>query len=305
MFVRGILGMVLAMALPDAPPETPRCEAVDTYHDVKVLDPYRWLEDSKSSDVRRWSAAQNAWARAYLDALPDAAAIKARVAEIMLAKTVSYSDLKNVGGRLFFMKREPPKQQPFLMVMNWPGDPATADVLVDPNVLDPQGGTSIDWYVPSPDGKLLAVSLSQGGSESGDVHLFDAATGRDTHEIVPRAHGGTAGGSLSWAADSSGFFYSRLSAGRRAAGRRSRLLHASLFPQAGDADRRRPLRTRQSFSANRRDQADHREVRPRARDDAARRRRRVRALSPLAGRKVDADQPRARSDCRRRVWASR
>jgi prolyl oligopeptidase len=209
MFVREILGIVLAMALPDAPPETPRCEAVDTYHDVKVLDPYRWLEDSKSSDVRRWSAAQNAWARAYLDALPDAAAIKARVAEIMLAKTVSYSDLKFVRGRLFFMKREPPKQQPFLAAMTWPGDPASANVLVDPNALDAQGGTSIDWYVPSPDGKLLAVSLSQGGSESGDVHLFDAATGRDTHEIVPRAHGGTAGGSLSWAADSSGFFYSR------------------------------------------------------------------------------------------------
>jgi prolyl oligopeptidase len=209
MIVRGILGIVLAMALPNAPPSAPRGDAVDTYHDVKVLDPYRWLEDGKSSDVRRWSDAQNAWARAYLDHLPDAAAIKARVAEIMLAKTYSYSDLKYVGGRLFFMKREPPKQQPFLAAMSWPGDPASAKVLVDPNTLDAHGGTSIDWYYPSPDGKLLAVSLSQGGSESGDVHLFDAATGRDTHEIVPRSHGGTAGGSLCWAADSSGFFYSR------------------------------------------------------------------------------------------------
>ena len=197
------------MAMQTTPPPTTRRDALDAYHGVKVIDPYRWLEDSSSLEVQRWSDSQNSYARAYLDSLPDAAAIRARVSEIMLAKTYSFSDLKYVGGRLFFLKRQPPKQQPFLAAMTWPGDPSSAQVLVDPNELDPRGGTSIDWYFPSPDGKLIAVSLSQGGSESGDVHLFEAATGRATGEIVPRAHGGTAGGSLSWAADGAGFFYSR------------------------------------------------------------------------------------------------
>ncbi len=209
MSCRGFLGIVLVMAMQTTPPPTPRRDAVDTYHGVKVIDPYRWLEDSSSSEVQRWSDSQNAHARAYLDSLPDAAAIRARVSGIMLAKTYGFSDLRFVGGGLFFLKRQPPKQQPFLAAMTWPGDPSSAQVLVDPNELDPRGGTSIDWYFPSSDGKLIAVSLSKGGSESGDVHLFDAATGRVTGEIVPRAHGGTAGGSLSWAADSSGFFYSR------------------------------------------------------------------------------------------------
>ena len=187
MFVRGIIGIVLIMVVSSPPPPTPRRDALDTYHGVKVVDPYRWLEESSSSEVERWSDSQNAHARAYLDSLPDAVAIRARVSEIMLAKTYGFSDLKFVGGRLFFMKREPPKQQPFLAAMTWPGDPSSAQVLVDPNELDPRGGTSIDWYFPSPDGKLIAVSLSQGGSESGDVHVFDAATGRATGEIVPRA----------------------------------------------------------------------------------------------------------------------
>ena len=93
--------------------------------------------------------------------------------------------------------------------MNWPSDPSSATVLVDPNELDAQGGTAIDWYVPSPDGKLVAVSLSKRGSEAGYVHLFDAKSGRATGEIVPRVTGGTAGGHLSWAADGTGFFYSR------------------------------------------------------------------------------------------------
>ena len=49
--------------------------------------------------------------------------------------------------------------------------PDDAQVLLDPNALDESGTTAIDWFVPSPDGRLVAVSLSKGGSESGDVHV--------------------------------------------------------------------------------------------------------------------------------------
>jgi prolyl oligopeptidase len=192
-----------------AAPPTPRREVADTYHGVKVVDPYRWLEDSASPEVRRWSDAQNEHARAYLDKLPDAPAIGARISEIMLAKTYSFAAPDYVAGKLFVLKRQPPKQQPFLLVMSDAQHLAEARVLVDPNVIDAKGGTTIDWCRPSPDGKLVAVSLSQGGSESGDVHLFDVATGRDTGEVVPRVNGGTAGGDLAWSADSSGFYYSR------------------------------------------------------------------------------------------------
>src|SRR5690606_38633056 len=64
-----------------------------------------------------------------------------------------------------------------------------------------------------PDKRLVAVSLSKGGSESGDVHVFDVATGKPhvtgERDVVTRVHGGTAGGSLAWNADGSGFYYTR------------------------------------------------------------------------------------------------
>ena len=50
--------------------------------------------------------------------------------------------------------------------------------MLDPNVLDASGSTTIDWYRPSPDGTKVAISLSKGGSESGDVHVHDAASGK-------------------------------------------------------------------------------------------------------------------------------
>jgi prolyl oligopeptidase len=85
----------------------------------------------------------------------------------------------------------------------------SAQVVVDPNVLDEKGSTSIDFYRPSPDGKLVAVSLSSGGSESGAVHIFETSTGKEAFEVVPRVNGGTAGGDLAWTADGTGYFYTR------------------------------------------------------------------------------------------------
>src|ERR1700751_2426333 len=87
MLVSTILGILLIMGITNAPPPTPHRDASDTYHGVKVIDPYRWLKDGHAADVHRWSDAQNAYARAYLDKLPDAPALRTRVSEIMLAKT--------------------------------------------------------------------------------------------------------------------------------------------------------------------------------------------------------------------------
>jgi prolyl oligopeptidase len=75
--------------------------------------------------------------------------------------------------------------------------------------MDPSGGTAMDFFVPSLDGKYVAISLSKGGSESGDVHFYDAGTGKEIGSQIPHVNGGTAGGSLAWSADGSGVYYTR------------------------------------------------------------------------------------------------
>ena len=191
------------------PPATMKKPVTDTYYGVKVTEDYRWLENGTDPAVAKWSDAQNAYARSILDKLPHRDEIRARVTEIMEAKTVGYGSLAVRGQRLFAMKRQPPKQQRFLVVMPSADDPGSEHVVVDPNVINAKGTTAIDWYVPSADGTLVAVSLSEGGSEAGDVHVYDVAKGKEVFEVVPHVNGGTAGGDLAWAPDGSGFFYSR------------------------------------------------------------------------------------------------
>ncbi len=192
-----------------APPATIKKPVTDTYHGVEVVEDYRWLEDWSDAEAKKWSVTQNEYARAYFDKLPSRKALRDRVDDILSAKTVSYSGLIYRGGKLFAKKKQPPKQQPFLVVMPSADEQDKERVVLDPNVLDSEGGVSMDWYVPSFDGSLVAVSMSRGGSESGDVLIFETATGQRVHEIIPRVNGGTAGGDLAWAPDGSGIYYTR------------------------------------------------------------------------------------------------
>ncbi|MCC6426652.1 MAG: S9 family peptidase [Phycisphaerales bacterium] len=194
------------------PPVARKGPITDTYHGVKVSEDYRWLEDWSSGEVKEWSEKQNAYARSVLDNLPGVEAIRKRLTELESGASVHYHGMKTLeSGGLLAIKNDPSKQQPMLVALKSVSDPGSTRVVVDPNAIDPTGSTTIDWFVPSPDGKLVAVSLSTGGDETGTVRVYEVGSGkaRGEADVIPRAHGGTAGGGLAWLGDSSGFYYTR------------------------------------------------------------------------------------------------
>jgi prolyl oligopeptidase len=190
-------------------PATPQHPVIDTFYGVKVADSYRWLEDASSPDVKAWVEAQNRFTRSLLDASPVRAQLSEELAAAFSQRPVSYGDLQVAGGKLFAIKAEPRRQQPQLVVFA-SADGGPEKVLLDPVTLDATGAVAIDFYRPSHDGKLVAVSLSRGGSESGDVHVFEVESGQERmSDFVTRVNGGTAGGDVAWNADNSGFYYTR------------------------------------------------------------------------------------------------
>jgi prolyl oligopeptidase len=181
----------------------------DLYHGVKVVDAYRWLEDSKDPAVKAWSDAQNVRARAYLDSLPCKEELGKRISALIRSSSVSYGVHLYRAGLFFAIKNDPSRQQPLLVTLGSADDVKTEKVLLDPNVIDPTGHTAMDWFVVSHDGTRVGVSLSTGGSESGDLHLYEVATGRELPDVIAHVQNGTAGGSIAFAADDSGFWYTR------------------------------------------------------------------------------------------------
>jgi prolyl oligopeptidase len=188
--------------------DTPRVPVTTTYHGEDVTEDYRWLEES-SERTRAWTAAQDSRAREHLESMPLYESVRSRVEEVLTVGSTTYARLTRGGASYFALKTQPPLQQPFLVTLPTLDDLDGERVLVDPNTIDESGATTIDWYVASPDGAHVAVSLSTNGTEDGRLHLYDVATGEPSDAEIPHVNSGTAGGSLAWRHDAQGFWYTR------------------------------------------------------------------------------------------------
>jgi prolyl oligopeptidase len=178
-------------------PEATRQPIVDRIHGHAVADPYRWLEDPADPQTRRWQAAQDDLWLNHAANLPDRYRFRARVAEFSSVGTVSPPLWR--GGRQFFLRRSARQDHPILYV----ADPEQA--LIDPMQLDPAGGTTLDAWQPSPDGRLLAFQLSRGGTEESTLYVMDADTGQVLDGPIDRCRYSP----VAWLPDGESFFYVR------------------------------------------------------------------------------------------------
>ncbi len=182
-----------------------RIPVTDTYHGVEVTEDYRWLEDSAAGETIAWNQAQQDRTGSYFGGIAWRDELRARVEELLRSERTAYKRLRAGGGTFFALKEQTPRQRPFLVALTDLDDPATERVVVDLEVIDPSGETSIDFFVPSPDGTKVAVSLSEHGTEDGTLHVFDVASGKTVDEPIP--HANLMGGSMAWRHDGAGFWY--------------------------------------------------------------------------------------------------
>jgi len=182
-----------------------RIPVTDTYHGVDVTEDYRWLEDATSEETIDWTKAQQKRTRAYFDAIPWRGTLRARVEQLLRAERTTYRRLTSGGSTFFALKEQTPRQRPFLVALSDLDDLATERVVVDPYDIDTTGETAIDFFVPAPDGKHVAVSLSEHGSEDGSLYVYDVDSGKVVDGPIP--HVNLMGGSVAWRHDGSGFWF--------------------------------------------------------------------------------------------------
>jgi len=184
---------------------TRKTDVVDTLHGVKVPDPYRWLEDGDSAEVKAWTDTQNAHTRKVIDAIAGRDALKGEVTELLQIGYVSAPAIRRGknGLRYFHTKREGAQNQPTLYVRDGHGGKDRA--LIDVAALSDDGTTALDWWYPSWDGRFLAWGKSESGSEDSVLQIRDVATGTDLPDKIDRARHA----SIAWLPDGKSFYYSR------------------------------------------------------------------------------------------------
>jgi prolyl oligopeptidase len=213
--VRTLFALILFLAVPamaqkdapaasPAPPSTPVRDVKETFFGTEVTDPYRWLEDLKSPEVSSWMRAQNDYTRAMLDRIPNRDKLSARIAQLDDAG-VRVNSLQSFGGRWFYLKQMPGEDNRKLYVREVGG--GSEKLLLDPQTRTANGvHYSIDYFQASPDGRLVAVGISPGGSENSVLHVLDASNGQDVGPSIDRAQFGA----VFWLPDNRSFFYNRL-----------------------------------------------------------------------------------------------
>jgi len=182
-------------------PATLRGNASDDYHGVHVTDPYRWFEDLAAPDTREWVTEQNALSQPYLERLPQRAWLGNRLKQLWTYERFGVPQSES--GRYFFLRNDGTQDQSVLYVADALNAPPR--VLVDPNGKREDATIALSQWLPSPDGKLLAYALSDGGTDWNTWHFRRVDDGSD----LPVALKFSKFWPVSWARDSSGVYYSR------------------------------------------------------------------------------------------------
>jgi prolyl oligopeptidase len=180
-------------------PESKKVEVVEDFFGTKVVDPYRWLEDETSPEVKAWVDAQNKLTFAYLDKIPYREKLKARLMQLQNYPRISAPFRR--GDTYFFTKNDGLQNQSVYYIQK--GVNGNPEVFLDPNKFSPDGTSTLSAFSLSKDGKYVAYGMSTGGSDWVEIQVMEVAT----RKVLADHLKWIKSSGVNWLGD--GFFYSR------------------------------------------------------------------------------------------------
>jgi prolyl oligopeptidase len=152
-------------------PKTEKHIVEDVYFGNSIKDPYRWMEDDRSIKVKNWIKAENKVTFDYLAKIPFRNEIRKRLEELYNYEKISAP--KKHGDFYYFYKNDGLQNQPILYKQRKDERP---EVFLNPNSFSKDGTTSLGSVKFTKDGKLVAYSISEGGSDWRKIIVLDTKT---------------------------------------------------------------------------------------------------------------------------------
>src|SRR5882757_2315593 len=180
-------------------PETKKVQQEDDYFGTKVQDPYRWLEDDKSSETKDWVTAENKVTFDYLDKIPYRQKFRENIEKVF--NYPKYSAPFRKGEWFYFYKNDGLQNQSVLYRQK--GLSGQPEIVLDPNTLSKDGTTRLQLFSLNKSGKYAVIGLSKGGSDWETFYVRDMETGKNLADSINWVKVSGA----AWKGD--GFYYSR------------------------------------------------------------------------------------------------
>jgi len=152
-------------------PVTRKGNVADTFFGTVVSDPYRWLEDDNSEEVKAWVQEENKVTFGYLEKIPYRQEIKERLTKMFNYE--KYGLPFRAGDYTYFTKNDGLQNQYVYYRQKDGGEP---ELFLDPNKFSADGTTSLGEIGFTKDGSRMAYTISEGGSDWRKVIIMDAIT---------------------------------------------------------------------------------------------------------------------------------
>lgn len=146
-------------------PVSAKVDSVDTYFDVPVADPYRWMENDTTKQVADWVTAQNEVTFSYLNNITYRDAVKKRLLELNDYEKLSAPFRR--GEYYYFYKNSGLQNQSVLYRKK--GEQGEPELFLDPNTFSKDGTTTMRGLSFSKDGSLLAFQIARGGADRAEA----------------------------------------------------------------------------------------------------------------------------------------
>jgi prolyl oligopeptidase len=146
-------------------PVSAKVDSVDTYFDVPVADPYRWMENDTTKQVAEWVTAQNEVTFSYLNNITYRDAVKKRLLELNDYEKLSAPFRR--GEYYYFYKNSGLQNQSVLYRKK--GVQGEPELFLDPNSFSKDGTTTMRGLSFSKDGSLLAFQIAKGGADRAEA----------------------------------------------------------------------------------------------------------------------------------------
>ncbi len=149
-------------------PETTKKAVIDTLFGTAVVDNYRWLENDRSEETETWVKAENEVTFDYLSKIPYREELKMRLTELWNYEKIGTPFIE--GDYTYFYKNDGLQNQ-YVVYRKKDGKES---VFLDPNTFSEDATTSLGSLSFSKNGKIVAYSISEGGSDWRKIIIMDA-----------------------------------------------------------------------------------------------------------------------------------
>lgn len=182
-------------------PSTFKEDTIEIIHGVEINDQYRWLEDFTSEKAKAWVYEQNKYTNQFIDSTRYKKLIANDLEKVWAGEVVGMPFKNNEN--TFYYYNDGSWQHSKLMIKRC--DNCDPEVLIDPNNFSKDGTISLGGISISPDGNLIAYSLSDGGSDWRTWKFLNINSG----ELLTDELYWSKFSSAVWEPDSSGVYYQK------------------------------------------------------------------------------------------------